>query len=338
MFEAVVTLCLVLGSSDCREVLSSGYEATDKAGCEAALIERPPPEPGAFCRESPPGLGFEDVGAGVFLHRGEIAEPDAGNLGDVSNIAFIIGAQSVAVIDSGSAAWMGEAIWRAIRARTDLPVSHVILTHMHPDHVFGASVFAGAGAQVVAHAGLERALADRRENYMESLRTLIGAVPLIGTEAAKVDIAVESTREIDLGGRVLSLRAWPTAHTGNDLTAFDPTSGILFAGDLVFAEHTPALDGSLLGWLTVIDELKPLPAERVVPGHGGPLLDWPEGADPLEAYLNTLARDTRAAIAEGQRMGDAVTAIATSQAPHWQLFDAFNRRNATVAFSELEWE
>ena len=338
MFEAVVTLCLVLGSADCREVLLPGYEATDKAGCEEALIDRLPSEPGAFCRESPPGLDFEDVGAGVFLHRGKIAEPDASNLGDVSNTAFVIGAQSVAVIDSGSAAWMGEAIWRAIRARTDQPISHVILTHMHPDHVFGASVFARAGAQVVAQSGLERALADRRENYLESLHSLIGAVPMIGTETAQVDIAVETATEVDLGGRFLSLRAWPTAHTGNDLTVLDPTSGILFAGDLVFAEHTPALDGSLLGWLSVLEELKTLPAKRVVPGHGGPLLDWPQGAEPLESYLNTLARDTRAAIAEGQRMGDAVTTIATSQAPHWQLFDAFNRRNATVAFSELEWE
>lgn len=348
MFEAVLTFCLALSGEVCRPVLLPGHEAPDKAGCVAALAADPP-MPGASlaglvavgapeCRPSGAALAFREVAPGVLVHRGEIAEPDRGNGGDVANIGLVIGARSVAVIDTGSARWMGEAIWRAIRARTDLPVSHLILTHMHPDHVFGATVLAEAGAEVAGHAGLARALADRQANYLESMAALIGPGRLLGTAPPRIDIAVEDRARIDLGGRVLELRAWPAAHTGTDLTVHDRETGLFFAGDLVFDEHMPALDGALRGWQAVLDEIAGEAAAGVVPGHGGPVLPWPDGADDTRRYLGVLADDTRAAIGRGARLSDAVAGIAAAERDRWQLFDAYNARNATVAFTELEWE
>ena len=312
--------------------------AASSATSHVASPEAPSATPSARCAPSGAVLPFAEVAPGVFVHEGRVAEPDGENGGDVSNIAFVVGTRSVAVIDSGGAAWVGEATWRAIRARTDLPVSHLILTHLHPDHVFGAGVFAGAGAQVVGHAGLGRALADRRQNYIDSFARLVGPARFIGSELPRVDAGVAQAETIDLGERVLVLTAWPQAHTATDLTVYDAASGILFAGDLLFDRHVPALDGSLRGWQAVLAELAAGPATRVVPGHGAALLDWPEAAAPLRRYLDTLAADTRAAIDDGQRMGEAVTTIAAGEADNWELFDAFNARNATVAFGELEWE
>jgi hypothetical protein len=37
-------------------------------------------------------------------------------------------------------------------------------------------------------------------------------------------------------------------------------------------------------------------------------------------------------------MARAVPEIGRSERDHWQLFDDYNPRNATVAFSELEWQ
>jgi quinoprotein relay system zinc metallohydrolase 2 len=347
MFEAVVMLCL--GASDlCRPVLLPGHEAAVEAEC-AARLAAASPEPrrvppglsmaGApHCRPSGAVLDLTEVAPGVLVHRGAVAEPDAANGADIANIAVVIGESSVAVIDSGGARAVGEALWRAVRARTALPLSHVILTHMHPDHVFGASVLREGGAEVVGRAGLARALADRQANYLESLATLIGAERAIGTEAPVVDIEVADAAVVDLGGRSLTIHAWPEAHTPTDLSVYDATSGILFAGDLVFDRHVPALDGSLLGWEAVLSELTAAQALRVVPGHGGPVLPWPEGAGDTRRYLGVLAADTRAAIAAGARMADAVGHIAEEERARWQLFDAFNARNATVAFAELEWE
>jgi hypothetical protein len=82
---------------------------------------------------------------------------------------------------------------------------------------------------------------------------------------------------------------------------------------------------------------------RVVPGHGGPILGgpalpWPEAAADLERYLAQLEADTRAALADGAPLSVAAERIGRSEAPHWQLFDLFHARNATVAYTELEWE
>lgn len=347
MFEAIVTLCLALDPGTCRDQLLPGYEAPTKAACIDALHAATPdisvaPElvvtDGPECREAGEVLSFAEVAPGVHVHVGQVAEPSSANGGDVSNVAFVIGRDSVAVIDTGSARWIGEAIWRAIRARTDKPVSDLVLTHMHPDHVFGATVFAEAGARIHAHANLARALVDRQANYLTSLERLIGARAFIGTRAPDVTDPTGGQVTIDLGQRVLVLRPWSFAHTSSDLTVLDEASGTLFAGDLVFDIHTPALDGSVRGWIDVLDGMSRVPADRVVPGHGRAALDWPEGADGTRRYLEILRDDTRAAIARGERLGDAVGHIGQSEAGAWQLFEAYNPRNATVAFTELEWE
>lgn len=347
MFEAVLTLCLLLSGGECRTVLVPGYEAKTEAACSAALAAAPPtpgtwpearPADAPHCVPAGPALDVVEVAPGVYVHVGRIAEPDPDNAGDVANFGFVIGAEAVAVIDGGGARWVAEGLWRAIRERTDLPVRHMVLTHMHPDHVFGASLFADAGAEVLGHAALPQALAARAATYRTRLDDLMGPLALLGSASPEVTTLVADRARIDLGGRMLELQAWPTAHTETDLTVFDRTTGTLFVGDLVFDRHAPSLDGSLRGWLQVLDAIEGLGAVRAVPGHGAPSLALPEGLTDTRRYLDTLARDVREALAEGRRLGNTVTEVASSEAVRWDLFETHNPRNATVAFTELEWE
>ena len=97
------------------------------------------------------------------------------------------------------------------------------------------------------------------------------------------------------------------------------------------------LDGSLRGWLAAIDELGRLPAQRVVPGHGA-VSEWPAALADERRYLQTLAADVRALIARGKPIKAAADPAAASERSRWQLFDDYNARNATAAFSEIEWE
>lgn len=334
MLEAIITLCFLAQPTQCREALIPA------ATCPGAVFTAPE---GSVtrgeirCQPAQSGADVTEIAEGVFVHQGAIADAGPETGGDLSNAGFIIGDAAVAVIDSGGTREMGEALYRAIRARTDLPIRHVILTHMHPDHIFGASVFAEAGAEIIGHPKLPRALADRAESYRSHYGGRLGA-RFIGSTLPRIDRDVGAGMTLDLGGRVLDLRAWPLAHSPTDVTVLDRATQTLFAGDLLFHLYTPALDGSLRGWQQALEDLRQIQPRRVVPGHGPAALAPDAGIAPVARYLGVLAKDTRAAIAQGRSMGEAVETIAESERPNWQLFDLFNPRNATVAFSELEWE
>ena len=104
----------------------------------------------------------------------------------------------------------------------------------------------------------------------------------------------------------------------------------------MFLAHTPVLDGSIRGWLGALGELGALPAQRVVPGHG-PVSEWPAALADERRYLETLASDVRGLVKSGKPIAARGTA-ADSERSRWELFDDFNSRNATAAFSEIEWE
>ena len=278
-----------------------------------------------------------EVAPGVFAHRGAVAQPTEANAGDIANIGFIVGEEAVAVIDTGGSVAVGEALLAAIRERTTKPIRYVVTTHVHPDHLFGQAPFADAGATFVGHRNLPRALAARGAYYLRAFRPMLG--PAIDrVRLVPPTLLVDGEATLDLGGRKLEVRGWRTAHTDNDLTVFDPASGVLFTGDLVFLQHTPVVDGSLLGFLAVIDELQKIPASKAVPGHGPLGVDWPAALEAEKTYLQVLTKDLRQMVAKGATVDAAADRAAESERPKWSLFGDYNPRNATAGFAEIEWE
>jgi quinoprotein relay system zinc metallohydrolase 2 len=285
----------------------------------------------------PQPLAVDEVAPGVFVHIGATALMTKDNDGAIANVGFVIGDDAVAVIDSGGSLREGRQLRAAIRARTDKPIRYVINSHGHPDHVFGNAAFVADGAIVVGHRNLAHALAMRGQLYLDSFRRLIGDELLEGVTIIPPTLLVDQDTTIDLGARRLTLRSWPVAHSDSDLTVRDETTGTLFAGDLAFIAHIPVIDGSLKGWLAVLEQLAAMPAQRVVPGHG-PIVSGPGAFDDERRYLQTMATDTRALLARGAMLAIAAKTAAASERPRWELFDEYNARNATAAFSELEWE
>jgi quinoprotein relay system zinc metallohydrolase 2 len=279
-------------------------------------------------------LEMRELAPGVFAHEGAIAMPGD----DIANLGFIVGDRGVAVIDTGGSVVIGRRLLAAIRAVTDKPILYVINTHEHPDHVFGNAAFADLGAAFVGHRNEPRVLAARESFYRKAYRNFLGDALMNEVRFIAPTQLIDGESELDLGGRKLTLRAWPIAHTDCDLTVYDSAARILFTGDLVFASHVPVLDGSLKGWLTVLGALREVPAVRVVPGHGPAGTPWPAALDAEREYLARLAADVRDFVKRGAAIDEAAHSAGVGERPHWQLFDEYNPRNATAAFAEFEWE
>ena len=279
---------------------------------------------------------IENPAPGVYVHYGAQAEMSASNLGDVANLGFVVGATCVAVIDTGGSYAVGRALRLAIRRVTSLPVCYVINTHVHPDHVFGDQAFVEDGPQFVGHARLVEAMRRRGPNYLRALVRDLGTAAQ-GTALVLPTLTVADVESLELGGRSLKLRAWPTAHTDTDLTIFDETSGTLWLGDLLFVGHLPVVDGSLRGFIAAIDQLKKVPAQRAIPGHGRAGA-WPAEMLPEERYLKRLLRDIRSALAAKMPIAEAIDTVGCDDADHWLLVDQFHKRNVSAGYAELEWE
>ena len=282
-------------------------------------------------------LPVTEIASGIFVHNGVNEEASAANDDAIANIGFIIGDEAVAVIDPGGSFAEGSALRAAIRARTDRPIRYVILTHVHPDHIFGAAAFRGDHPEFVGHAKLPGALAQRGDYYLRRLQGALGA-EASGTEIVPPTVLVSDKLDLDLGHRRLTLRAHGPAHTDNDLTVFDQSTRTFWVADLLFVDRIPAIDGSLIGWLKRLDELAAIPADRAVPGHGPVSVAWPAAAEPERRYLAAVARDTRAAIKSGIGIANAYQHVANSERGKWLLFDEYHPRNVTASYKELEWE
>ncbi|MDQ1901222.1 quinoprotein relay system zinc metallohydrolase 2 [Paracoccus sp. WLY502] len=350
MLYAILSICLAANSGSCGAVTLVGepFETTEACTAAAPRIAagwlKGRPDwilDGTRCAPAAdlPALPVQPVADGVHVHVGQVAQFEDSPDGWIANLGFVIGRDSIAVIDAGASRRQGEALFAAIRRISDKPISHMIVTHMHPDHALGAEVFREAGATIVGHEGLADALQGRGPTYLENLVRLYGAGAMAGTRVVLPDVAVADSRDIDLGGRVLTLKAVATAHSDNDLTVLDRATGTFFAGDLVFRGLTPIVDGSLPGWLDWM--AAPQAGGPVVPGHGPVAANWSEAVTAQQDFLTTLAEATRQAVRDGLPMSQAVPVIVEALQPfagEWASFPESAARDATAAFKELEWE
>jgi len=284
-------------------------------------------------------LSVERVADGDYVHFGQVALTTSDNAGDIANLGIIVGRDAVAIVDTGGSVLVGRRLLLAVRQITGKPVRYVINTHEHPDHIFGNAAFAAPGVTFVGHHNLPTELAKRGTYYLHSFRQQLGPSAIDEVKLIPPTLLVDQTTTLDLGGRTLLLTAWsPPAHTACDLTVLDQATGVLYAGDLVFLQHVPVIDGSLAGWLEMLPRLAQVEAKIVVPGHGRLAAPWPQALDDERRYFTVLAADAHRLVVAGVPLARAVPEIGQSEHAHWQLFDDYNPRNATDAFTEQEWQ
>jgi cyclase len=212
----------------------------------------------------------------------------------INNTGLVAGTTTVVAIDSCSTERRTRAFLAAAQTVTDVPVRVLVNTHHHGDHTHGNCFFRPAA--VIAHERCRDEVIATGHLRTNGIFTPIewgdlDLEPPFVTFTDRLDIHVDELR-IELhyiGG---------PAHTTNDVVAWIPDRGVLFAGDLVFNGGTPfLLMGSISGARRALDRIRSFGAEVIVPGHGD--VCGLEAVDAAEAYVEFVDRTAREGRAAG---------------------------------------
>jgi glyoxylase-like metal-dependent hydrolase (beta-lactamase superfamily II) len=246
----------------------------------------------------------------------------------VPNIGIIGGTHSVLVIETGIGPRNAERVLEFAADYAKGRTLYLTTTHFHPEHAFGAQVFAGRATFLInrAQAG---DLAVKGPGYIDMFRGLGEAVAkqLEGVRLAIPDLVYDDAYDLDLGGRGVRLRATGRAHSKGDQVITVPDEGVMFTGDLVetgqFAIFPwfPPYDTDVSGtrWIAVMERLAAQRPRVVVPGHND--IDGPGLLSDVRAYLELLRDETwrrRDSAMSEDTIAEEVTELMIKRHPDWE--------------------
>ena len=258
--------------------------------------------------------------------------------GGGGNTAVFIRSDGVVVVDTKNPGW-GDPILTQIRELTDKPVTTLINTHSHHDHVSGNVAFAET-VQVVTH--------ENTKANMEVMRPYTGrTTPPANVFRASNGHGLPTTTFSDRmslgsGDDQVDLYYFGRGHTGGDAWIAFPALRTLHAGDVFLGQRVPFLDAANGGSGVAIpdtlqgahDNIEGI--DTIITGHSSQMTwaDLNEWAAFNRDFLQ-MVRDGRAA---GQSVDDIAAAWSLPAA--YAHYDAPNaagvRRNIQVIVDELE--
>lgn len=280
----------------CQGRTEDAREARTRIGHEPglSLVTENLVSPQDGLRMGPPRLA--EMAPGVHVAQGY----------DFADFAFVVTGEGVVAIDAASHPRHVEAALRDLRAVTRAPITHVILTHAHFDHIGGLEALTGPGVQVIAQAAFPDELAlqaaspppfpyllpadqDRRPH----------AVP---------DRLVDRPETLTVGGTRFTLIPVGGGETRDGLLVHLPDEGVVFTGDVCmpylgapfFAEGSPE---GLLDALRTVQDLSP----RLLI-HGHPPLTENFTVESFPGLLGALL-DLHAVVAEDIAAGRTLTEV-----------------------------
>ena len=281
---------------------------------------------------------IREVAEGLFVHFGKQEDSNEKNKGDIANIGFIVGSKSIAVIDTGGTPEIGKKLLKKIKETSNLPISHIIITHSHPDHFFGTEALVNEKVVILGHEKLERALITNFEFYKNLQFNLIKQDSIKKTKLIVPNQTVEvgKIKTIEIGNRQIEIKAWKSGHTDNDLSVYDKKTRFLWSEN-IFVERTPSIRASIKGWKANLDETLNMDIDKIIPGHG-PLKKKKQAIQPMMNYFDRLLKEVRKYHKSGKTLRDAQNLAAPKNEERWLLFDSYHSSNVTKTYTELEWE
>jgi cyclase len=254
-----------------------------------------------------------------------------------ANAGFVIGDDSVAVVDTFANEEAARQLLIAIRRLTNLPVKFVVNTSYRWEHVAGNEVFKEAGAVILAHRNVREWIHTENARYTgkdagSSMTTILQLVP--------PQLIYDHSVDVFLGARLVRV-VWRLGVTGGDSVVFVPDANVVFCGDLFSRNTVPNLiDASTGPWMTTLEVLaRSHRGDRFVPGHGD--IGTDEDVLQFRQFLFALRNLTGAALRSGKSGDDLAGSVIDGLRGtygRWAGFGIFAKPGALFTASEMRGE
>ncbi|NWG74686.1 MAG: quinoprotein relay system zinc metallohydrolase 1 [Rubrivivax sp.] len=277
------------------------------------------------------GLAARALAPGVYVVEGANADFSPANGCNIINTGFIVTGAGVVVVNTGPSRRYGEQLRELIARTTSEPVVQVVHLNLHPDYFLGNQAFADVPrlATTATRAGMVR----EAKAYEDNLYRLCGDW-MKGTEAMLPD-ATLPLGVVRIGQRELELREL-RGHTDSDVVLIDRTSGVMFAGGLVFSQRIPTTPHADIGrWLDSLDALAGLPFKALVPSHG-PVRTDGEAIAMTRRYLQWVDRSFRSSAEQGLDMNDVLRLDMPGEFRRWAAVETEFVRNVAHLYPRYE--
>ncbi len=285
-------------------------------------------------------MQLQKVSPSSWYVEGLSALGTSANQNFISNAAFVVTPAGVVVIDALGSPALADHLMDEIRKVTPLPVTHVIVTHYHADHIYGLQAFKAKGAHIIAHrAALEYLNSDTARLRMLASRQDLAPWVDESTHLVPADLWIDGPQDLVVGGVLFKLQPVGPSHTPEDLVVYMPSEKVLFAGDLVFRSRIPFVGQADSGhWIKALDTLLAFNAAVVVPGHGPLSAEARKDMELTRDYLVYLRTSMGQAAKNMEPFEDAYKATDWMKFEHLPLFRVANRMNAYNTYLLMEKE
>lgn len=281
------------------------------------------------------GLRAQKIAEGTWVFQGAVADFDRANGCNIINTGFIATGEGVIVINTGPSRLYGEQQRREIERVTSEPVVRVLNLNLHPDYFLGNQAW--ADRPTAALAGTKAGMQAQGAGYATNMYRLCGDW-MRGTEPSPAQQTVVP-QAFKMGAHQLELIRL-NGHTPDDLVLVDHSTGVVFAGGLVFADRVPTTpNADVARWLLSLEALEQvlerMPNPVLVPSHG-PLHEDRRGIHQTRDWLQWLS----ALMADSARRGLDLSEVLQIPVParfrDWAAQPAEFHRTLTQWYPQFE--
>jgi len=271
----------------------------------------------------------------VYALLGPLGIPNMHNQGYMVNSTVIIGEQGVILVDSGSSDEVGTHLAKTIAKLTPKPVTHIVNTHHHGDHVLGNIVF--KGAEVISSEQCREMVNKTGDEWISMMENMIGhKLPNTRPIPATVTYAGENTKvERFIQGVKLVFWVPQGSHTVGDMMVYLPDDKALVGGDILVNHTIPVMrDANVKNWVASLAKVQEFDAKAIVPGHG-PLMTKNDVAK-MQRQMEAFYAGVEAGYKKG--LSDSETRK-TLDVANWKQLEGFESNiggNVNRAYLEIE--